>query len=96
MRQNQLQKSWGCKKTMSLNENAHKNVKKGPKMVKKPLFMNFCRPIAPLERSGPKIFVVDSEAHIYEISSYAVKSKRFYVLGWKYAQNTKKGPKSRH
>ena len=82
--------------SMSLNENAHKNVKKGPKMVKKPVFMNFCRSIAPLERSGPKIFVVDSEAYIYEISSYAVKSKRFYVLGWKYAQNTKKGPKSRH
>ena len=54
------------------------------------------KPIAPFERSGPKIFVVDSEAHTYEISSYAVKSKRFYVLGWKYAQNTKKGPKSRH
>ena len=82
--------------SLSLNENAHKNVKKGPKMVKKPLFMKLCRPIVPLERSGPKIFVVDSEAHIYEISSYAVKSKRFYVLGWKYAQNTKKGPKSCH
>ena len=82
--------------SLSLNENAQKNVKKGPKMVKKLLFMKLCRPIVPLERSGPKIFVVDSEAHIYEISSYAVKSKRFYVLGWKYAQNTKKGPKSRH
>ena len=82
--------------SLSLNENAHENVKKGPKMVKKLLFMKLCRPIVPLERSGPKIFVVDSEAHIYEISSYAVKSKRFYVLGWKYAQNTKKGPKSRH
>ena len=65
-------------------------------MVKKPLFVKLYKPIAPFERSGPKIFVVDSEAHIYEISSYAVKSKRFYVLGWKYAQNTKKGPKSRH
>ena len=82
--------------SLYLNENAQKNVKKGPKMVKKPLFVKLCKPIAPFERSGPKIFVVDSEAHIYEISSYAVKSKRFYVLGWKYAQNTKKGPKSRH
>ena len=82
--------------SLSWNENAHKNGKKGTKMVKKLLFMKLCRPIVPLERSGPKIFVVDSEAHIYEISSYAVKSKRFYVLGWKYAQNTKKGPKSRH
>ena len=71
--------------SMSMNENAHKNVKKGPKMVKKPLFMKLCRPIVPLERFGPKIFVVDSEAHIYEISSYAVKSKR--VCPW---------PKSRH
>ena len=79
---------------MSLNENAHKNVKNGPKMVKNRLFVKLCKPIAPFERSGPKIFVVDSEAHIYEISSYAVKSKRFYVLGWKYAQNTKKGPKA--
>ena len=66
--------------SLSLNENAHKNVKKGPKMVKKPLFVKLCKPIAPFERSGPKIFVVDSEAHIYEISSYAVKSKR--VCPW--------------
>ena len=78
------------------NENEHKNVKNGPKMVKNPLLVKLCKPIPPFERSGPKIFVVDSEAHIYEISSYAVKSKRFYVLGWKYAQNTKKGPKSCH
>ena len=82
--------------SMSLNENAHKNVKKWQKMVKKPLFVKLCKPIAPYERSGPKIFVVDSEAHIYDISSYVVKIKRFYALGWKYAQNTKKGPKSRH
>ena len=82
--------------SMSLNENAHKNVKKGPKMVKKPLFVKLCKPIAPFEKSGPKIFVVDSEAHIYEISSYAVKSKRFYVLGWIYAQSTEKGPKNCH
>ena len=64
-------------------------------MVKKPLFVKLCKPIAPFERSGPKIFVVDSEAYTYEISSYAVKNKRFYVLEWKYAQNAKKGPKNR-
>ena len=55
-----------------------------------------CKPTAPFERSSPKIYVVDSEAHIHEISNYAVKSKRFFFLGWKYAQNTKKGPKNRH
>ena len=69
---------------------------KTAKMVKKPLSVKLCKPIAPFERSGSKIFVVDSEAHTYEISSYALKSKRFYVLGRKYAQNTKKGPKSCH
>ena len=86
---------------MSLNENAHKNVKNGPKMVKNgpkmvknPLFVKLRKPIPPFERSGPKIFVVDSEAYTYEISSYAVKNKRFYVLEWKYAQNAKKGPKT--
>ena len=82
--------------SLSLNENAHKNVKKGPKIVKKPLFVKICKPIAPFERSSPKIYVVDSEALIHEISNYAVKSKRFFFLGWKYAQNTKKGPKNRH
>ena len=71
--------------SLSLNENAHENVKKGPKMVKKLQFVKLCKPTAPYERSGPKIFVVDSEAHIHEISNYAVKSKRFFFLGWKYA-----------
>ena len=33
-------------------------------------------------------------SYTYEISSYAVKNKRFYVLEWKYAQNAKKGPKT--
>ena len=79
---------------MSLNENAHKNVKNWPKMVKNRLFVKLCKPIAPFERSGPKFFVVDSEAYTYGISSYAVKNKRFYVLEWKYAQNAKKGPKT--
>ena len=72
---------------MSSNE----NVKNGPKMVKNPLFVKLCKPIAPFERSSPKIFVVDSEAHTCEISSYAVESKRFYVLGWK--KMPKKGQK---
>ena len=53
---------------MSWNENAHKNVKNGPKMVKNRLFVKLCKPIAPFERSGPKIFVVDSEAYTYEIT----------------------------
>ena len=79
---------------MSLNENALKNVKNGPKMVNNRLFVKLCKPIPPFERSGPKIFVVDSEAYTYEISSYAVKNKRFYVLEWKYAQNAKKGPET--
>ena len=57
--------------------------KMGQKWSKNPLFVKLSKPIAPFERSNPKIYVVDSEAHTYEISSYAVKSKRFYVLGWK-------------
>ena len=42
--------------------------------------MKLCKPIAPFERSSPKIYVVDSEALIHEISNYAVKSKRFFFL----------------
>ena len=30
------------RKILSLNENAHKNVKNGPKMVKNPLFVKLC------------------------------------------------------
>ena len=55
--------------------------KMGQKWSKNPLFVKLCKPIAPFERSDPKFFVVDSEAHSYEISIYAVKSKRFYVFG---------------
>ena len=53
---------------MSLNENAHKNVKNGPKMVNNRLFVKLCKPIAPFKRSGPKIFVVDSEAYTYDVA----------------------------
>ena len=56
--------------------------------------MKLSKSTAPFERSNPKIYVVDSEAYTYEISSYAVKNKRLYVLEWKYAKNAKKGPKT--
>ena len=42
----------------------------------------------------PRFFFVNSEEHACEISSYAVKSKIFFVLDWKYTQKMlKKGQK---
>ena len=68
--------------------------KKRPKMVKKFSSWSFEKQKAPSHRSSPKIFFVNSEEHACEISSYAVKSKIFFVLDWKYTQKMlKKGQK---
>ena len=55
-------------------------------MVKKFSSWSFEKQKAPSHRSSPKIFFVNSEEHACEISSYAVKSKIFFVLDWKYTQ----------
>ena len=40
------------------------------------------------------MFLVDSEAHQYEISCYVIKNETTFIQGRKYAKNRRKRPKT--
>ena len=68
--------------------------KKGPKNIRNLLYLKLKTNSTFLSLSSPKIFAVDSEAHVHEISSYAVKRK-ILCLPMKMSKTDQKWSKTR-